>query len=127
VPSPPQGGDGARQLQVTLDRVGFADLRLVRISACVAQRAVFPLASRLASRDVQKGLTGKPEFRLNPPFSKVAQRRSNKEIAAELVISERAARSHASTSCSSWIGGRVRSRRCGGERCDLVLDGLERR
>jgi FixJ family two-component response regulator len=52
------------------------------------------LASRLASRDVQKGLTGKPEFRLNPAFSKVAQRRSNKEIAAELVISERAARSH---------------------------------
>ena len=29
---------------------------------------------------------GKPEFRLNPPFSKVAQRRSNKEIAVELVI-----------------------------------------
>jgi hypothetical protein len=51
------------------------------------------LASRLASRDVQKGLTGKPEFRLNPPFSKVSQRRSNKEIAPELVISERAARS----------------------------------
>jgi len=65
------------------------------------------LASRLASRDVQKGLTGKPEFRLNPPFSKVAQLRSNKEIAAELVISERAARSYVSTSCSSWIGGQA--------------------
>jgi len=62
-----------------------------------------PLASRLASRDVQKGLTGKPEFRLNPPFSKVAQGRSNKEIAAELVISERAARSHVSTYCPSLI------------------------